>query len=180
VSERPRRLVLTGSESTGKTTLARALAVEQRCPWSPEYSRAYAEAVRRPLTYEDVEPIAQGQILAEDEAASRALSLVVLDTDLVSTLVYCRHYYGRSPDWLLGRAQARRGDLYLLLDIDVPWVADPVRDAAGERRLMQDAFSAALREIGARVIPIGGEGPARREAAARALAEAQARGWNWS
>ena len=67
----PRRIVVTGSESTGKTTLARQLAERLGARWVPEQSREYAARVGRPLTAGDVEAIANEQIAAEDAAIAK-------------------------------------------------------------------------------------------------------------
>ena len=85
----------------------------------------------RPLTFEDVTPIAEGQVALEDVAANDGL--LILDTDLISTVVYSRHHYGDCPEWVVRAAQARRADLYLFTDIDVPWTADDVRDSGARR-----------------------------------------------
>ena len=134
---RPLRVVLTGSECTGKTTLARMLARELDTIVVPEMARTHAETISRPLTAADVEPIARAQMRAEDEAMARAAAerrrVVVLDTDLVSTTVYARHYYGACPAWIDAEARTRRADLYLLCDIDVRWVSDAARDRPHHR-----------------------------------------------
>ena len=69
--------------------------------WVREYARQYAET-HLPLTAADVEPIARGQIAGEDAARG---PLVILDTDLISTVVYARHYYGACPRGHPGRAR---------------------------------------------------------------------------
>ncbi|HKO14897.1 MAG TPA: ATP-binding protein, partial [Gemmatimonadaceae bacterium] len=121
----PLRVVLTGSESTGKTTLARALAGAYGIDWVPEFVRAYAGAKGAPLVLDDHGPIAHGQMALEDAHRARAIergdAIVVQDTDLLSTVVYCEHYYGTCPAWVAAAARERRPDLYLLLEIDVPW-----------------------------------------------------------
>ena len=123
---RPLVVVVTGSESTGKTTLASDLARHFRTAWVPEYARTYLSektaATGLPLDATDVEPIARGQMSAEDRGAAEARGLLVLDTDLVSTIVYARHYYRSCPPWIEQAARDRRADLYLLCDIDVPWI----------------------------------------------------------
>jgi NadR type nicotinamide-nucleotide adenylyltransferase len=168
---RPLRVVVSGSECTGKTTLASELAARLGAPWSPEAARAYAERVARELTADDVEPIAREQIGGEDAAEARAASgLLVCDTDLVSTVVYARHYYGACPAWIETAARERRGDLYLLLRPDVPWRADGVRDRPRVREELHALFEAALRASGARVVTIGGAWDERRAAAVAAVA----------
>jgi NadR type nicotinamide-nucleotide adenylyltransferase len=163
------RVVLIGSESTGKTTLARALAEELGVPWVPEYARQYLDQKGAPLTSEDVEPIARGQRAGED-AALPGGGLLILDTDLVSTTVYARHYYGWCPPWILRAARARRADLYLLLHPDVPWVADGVqRDRPDARPELHERFRAALSEIGARVVEVRGSWAARAKTARDAI-----------
>lgn len=151
------RICLTGAECTGKTTLALALAARYAAPCSPEFAREYAERVKRPLTLADVEEIAAGQIANEDLASVTGNPhLVILDTDLVSTVVYSRHHYGGCPPWIEQAATARRADLYLLLDAGVPWTADGVRDAGARRDALHREFGETLRSMGAEVAAIGG------------------------
>lgn len=139
-----RRIVLTGSESTGKTTLTADLARHYGAVWVPEYVRGFADWKGAPLDSGDVESIARGQIEAQDLALERAGSLLLLDTDLLSTVVYAGHYYGACADWIRSAAVHRRADLYLLCDIDVPWAPDPQRDRPDDRPLMQQLFRSAL------------------------------------
>jgi NadR type nicotinamide-nucleotide adenylyltransferase len=138
------RIVVIGSESTGKSELARALAEHYGTAWAAEYVRDYMDAKGAPLDASDVEPIARGQIAREDDAVARAERLVILDTDLLSTAIYARHYYGSAPDWIERAAQERRGNLYLLLDIDVPWTPDAQRDRGDRREEMHALFREAL------------------------------------
>jgi len=151
-----RRIVLTGSESTGKTTLTADLARHYGAVWVPEYVRGYADWKRAPLDASDVTPIAQGQIAAQDLGLERAGRLLLLDTDLLSTVVYAEHYYGACPEWVRAAAGHRRADLYLLCDIDVPWTADPQRDRSGERAEMHELFRSALADGGFRFQVIRG------------------------
>ncbi|MEO7087049.1 MAG: ATP-binding protein, partial [Gemmatimonadaceae bacterium] len=108
------RVVLTGSESTGKTTLAERLAKHYNAVFVHEFVRLYAEEKGAPLDFGDHGPIARGQMALEDEGIARATGLVVQDTDLLSTVVYCNHYFGRCPPWIEETASERRPDLYLL------------------------------------------------------------------
>jgi NadR type nicotinamide-nucleotide adenylyltransferase len=170
------RIVVTGSESTGKTTLAHELSAWLGVPCVDEYSRRYAVQKGSPLDGDDVDAIARGQMVAEDDvlatAASSGHQLIVLDTDLLSTVVYARHYYGAVADWILAEARRRRGDLYLLCAIDIPWSADGVRDRPESRAELHALFRAALREFAVSWVPVEGRGPLRLQSAIAAV-----RGW---
>ena len=173
---RPLTIVITGSECTGKTTLAAALADRFGAPWSREFAREYVDIEQRTLDASDVEPIARGQLAGEEtadrEAAGSGRGIVVRDTDLHSTVVYARHYYGDCPDWVVASARARTGDLYLLLCPDVPWVADGLqRDqpAEGVRALIHAQFRNTLTAAGAKVVEITGTWPEREARAAAAV-----------
>jgi NadR type nicotinamide-nucleotide adenylyltransferase len=169
-----RRVVLTGPECTGKTVLAAALARRLDAPLSDEYAREYAEARGGALGPEDVEPIARGQMALEDraraEAAARGRPLVVHDTDLVSTVVYARHYYGDCPAWIVDAARARTGELYLLCAPDIAFEPDVVRDTPAARERLFGAFRATLDAFGCRAVEIRGERDAREAAALAAVA----------
>lgn len=159
------RVVLTGSESTGKTTLAGELTQRYGAELVPEFVRGYAEEKGEALDFGDHGPIARGQIALEDEHIARATELVIQDTDLLSTVVYCNHYFGRCPAWIEEAATARRPDLYLLCEIDVEWIADGVRDRGHLREEMQQMFRDAVRASGAPSVEIRG-GPEERRACA--------------
>ena len=163
------RVVVTGSECTGKTTQAAGLARRFRAPWSGEFSRAYAESLGRPLTLDDVPRIAEGQVAAEEQAKGRAGRLAVHDTDLLSTVVYSRHYFGCCPAEVERLAAARRPDLYLLHHPDVPWIADPSRDRPHERALLHALFAEAVAASGVPVADIHGDWDERSQTATRAV-----------
>ncbi len=131
------RVALFGPESTGKTTLANALAAHFRTIAVPEYGRIYCEIFGNDCDAEDLLAIVRGQQLLEEAAARKARRLIVLDTDAVMTAVW--------SDILLGRRLAElndvpAADLYLLTDIDVPFERDAIRyfpDEADRRRMFE-------------------------------------------
>ena len=156
------RICLTGAECTGKSRLAEELARHFGTVWVREFAREYAERVARPLTYLDVAAIAEGQMRLEGGLVA---GLAILDTDLISTVVYSRHHYGVCPEWIEAEARKRRADLYLLLDVDVPWTADGARDSGARRNELHAEFRSALEEFGAKFVLVSGSWDERRKRA---------------
>jgi NadR type nicotinamide-nucleotide adenylyltransferase len=164
------RVVVTGSECTGKTTLARALADHYDTVWVPEYARRFVLAKGAAPAWEDVEPIARGQIALEESRAAGAPDLLIQDTDLLSTVVYSRHYYGACPGWVEDAARDRLADLYLLAGIDVPWSPDgDQRDRGDRREEMQALFREALESRSAAAVEVRGSHAERMTAATRPI-----------
>ena len=165
---------VTGPESTGKTTLAKRLAELANTEWVPEASRIYAERKTTPLTVADVAPIAREHIaLAEaagERARARGASMLVFDTDLLSTVVYSRYYYGVVESWIERVERARRADLYLLCDVDVPWLPDGIRDRPANRDEMFALFRDALVRRKARYVTVRGTWDERWAIASGAIA----------
>ncbi|XXK28639.1 AAA family ATPase [Arenicellales bacterium nBUS_45] len=120
------RIVVTGSESTGKTHLTQRLAQIFDCTYSEEAARLYVEKHPRQLQVSDVVPIALSQISLQDKAIQNAKNIILHDTDLFSTVIYSKYYYQASPDWILEKARVQASDLYLLCDIDLPWQPEPL------------------------------------------------------
>lgn len=161
------RVCLVGAESTGKSTLAAALAAHYGTVWVPEYGREYSEGkLRRHGCYhwtsEEFAHIAETQSRREDEAAGRANRVLICDTDAFATSIWHRRYlHERSPAVEKIAAEHRVPDLYLLTSVDVPFVQDGTRDGEGIRGWMHQTF---LEELGRQRRPyrvISGSQPER-------------------
>jgi nicotinamide riboside kinase len=124
----PLRIAVFGPESTGKTELATRLAAHFGAPLVAEYARERWDA-QGALTLEDMLPVAKEQWRREDSAAANASPLVICDTDALTTMLWSDLLYGTTPEELRREAEQRCRNyaLYLLLDIDVPFAADPQR-----------------------------------------------------
>ena len=165
-----KRVVLIGAESTGKTTLAEALAAHYETVWAPEYLREFVEQKGALPEPSDSRLIAEGHLAQEATFRPQAHRVLFLDTDLISTCVYHRYYFGTTLPWLERRAAERSADLYLLTDIDIPWTPDPgQRDGPAVRAALHAFF---LDELLARSLPhvlVSGSTEARMETALRAV-----------
>ncbi|HZS10074.1 MAG TPA: AAA family ATPase [Blastocatellia bacterium] len=146
-----RRICLIGAESTGKTTLARALAEHYQTVWVPEYGREYSERKLAEeggynFSSEEFAHIAGVQCERENEAARQANKVLICDTDAFATGIWHRRYMGeRSPAVEAITASHRRPDLYLLTDINTPFVQDGTRDGEMIREWMHEMFVAELK-----------------------------------
>ena len=166
------RVVLFGPESTGKTTLSKALARYYNSVWVPEYAREYLQDKwnneRKTCEPSDLLPIALGQMYLENELSQKTNTVLICDTNLLETKVYSEAYYSGSCDPLLEKfAIKNEYDLYLLTYIDVPWEADDLRDKPKERLEMFLAFEKVLKENNRPYILLKGNKKERLEEAVK-------------
>lgn len=134
-------VVITGAESTGKSTIANALSAHYSAPAVPEYAREHIENLGREYNYEDVEFIAQKQVEELNLLQNSEPPLIILDTWLLITKVWFEVVYNKVPDWLDAKIRSTKIDLFLICDIDLPWIADNVRENGGtNRRLLQNKY----------------------------------------
>lgn len=157
-----KRVVVTGAESTGKTTLAQALAAAFGTVWTPEFVRQFVERTRRAIRPDDLDAIARGQLEAEDAPTADRPALLIHDTNLLSNLVYMRHYFGREPDWLEAEFLRRDYALYLLCLPDIPWEPEPgQRESPEVRQNLHGVFKRELEERRLPYVEIRGKHEAR-------------------
>lgn len=159
-------LVLAGPESSGKSWLAQALAKRFGATVVEEYVRRFIEEQARDTCYADIDTIARGQLAAEDHGRAQAPALLVLDTHLLSNMLWSRTLFGDCPAWLEPALLARHYDLHLLLSPEqVPWVADGQRCQPNpvERLRFFQRSEQWLREHGEVYQVIGGDWAARRQ-----------------
>ncbi len=122
------RLAIFGPESTGKTRLAERLAAHFGATLVAEYAREFWDA-QGVITLGDIPAIAREQWRREDALAAAADRLVICDTEALTTVLWSDLLYGTCPDDIRRGAEQRCRNyaLYLLLDIDVPFMPDPQR-----------------------------------------------------
>ncbi len=124
-----RRIVITGPESTGKSTLCTQLAAHYNTSWVPEYAREHLLKNGMNYTYNDLLTIARHQLELEDDMASSIRhGLIFVDTDMYVMKVWCEFVFGRCHQWILDRIAERKYTLYLLCNTDLPWVKDDLRE----------------------------------------------------
>lgn len=124
-----KKIVITGPESTGKSTLCGQLAAHYKTVWCPEYAREYLLAHGTDYSFDDLLQIATRQLELEDALLPKAANgLYFIDTDPYVMKVWCEVVFNNCHTWILKQAALRPYDLYLLCDIDLPWVQDGLRE----------------------------------------------------
>ncbi|MGH6617864.1 AAA family ATPase [Sphingomonas sp.] len=165
-----RRICLHGPESTGKSTLAPRLARQLGGAVVDEYGRTFAEAHGVDFTMADLVTIARTH-----DRLTRAMGGIdplILDTDPLMTAVWADMLFGWRDPWF--DAWTGTADLYLLFDIDLPWIEDGTRmfGSVSERQRFFDLSRAELERRGVRWALVRGEGEARFDGALAAIAAA--------
>lgn len=143
------RVALIGGESTGKTTLAQALALRLGTVWVPEYGRELWEARNGRLVYGDMLRIARMQIMREQEGAKRAHRYLICDTTPLTTLFYSQALFDQfDPEFV--QLAARQYDHTLLCKGDFDFVQDGTRRSKAFRDRQQEWYVDELARRGIR------------------------------
>jgi len=134
-----KKIVIIGPESTGKSTLCKNLAAHYKTAWVKEYAREYLLNNGTAYSFENLLTIAKGQIDNEELGIKNLVaqssssppthhSPLIIDTDMYVLKVWCEFVFGQCHHWILNRIVERPYDLYLLCNIDLPWVKDELRE----------------------------------------------------
>ena len=163
------RICLHGPESTGKSTLAPRLARALGGTVVDEYGRTYAEEHGTDFTMADLVTIAQTHDRLTRTMSTAGLDPLIVDTDPLMTAVWADMLFGRRDPWF--DAWNDTADLYLLLDIDLPWIEDGTRmfGTVAARRKFFDLSRVELERRGVRWALVGGQGEARFDNALSAI-----------
>ena len=146
-----KKIVVVGPESTGKSSLCERLSQHFDTIWCREYAREYLLKHGTDYSYDNLLEIAKGQIameekyirIVEEDQAATGLSrlptndsrlpthhspLLFIDTDMYVMKVWCKFVFGKCHAWILNQIEERKYDLYLLCNVDLPWVKDELRE----------------------------------------------------
>ena len=151
-----KRVVITGPESTGKSTLARQLAEHFNCIWVEEYARTYIDELDRPYIETDLLRIAKGQIKAEEKVLQADIPHLICDTDLLTIEIWSDIRFGRCDPWITEQIKTRAYDLYFLCGTDIPWEYDPQRESKEDRWFLYEVYRERLIALGKRFVELKG------------------------
>jgi len=134
-----KKIVIIGPESTGKSTLCEQLAAHYNTIWVKEYARGYLLKNGTDYSFENLLDIAKGQI-ANEESGIENLEVanhkpqttnhkpLFIDTDMYVMKVWCEFVFDKCHHWILDRIVERKYVLYLLCNVDLPWIKDELRE----------------------------------------------------
>ena len=149
-------IVITGPESTGKSTLAAQLADHFNTQRVPEYARTYIDQLKRPYCESDLLAIAKGQFDGERQVLLQAEKPVFLDTSLEVIKIWSEKKYGRCDPWITQKLKTNRHDLYLLCQPDIPWQFDRQREYPNGREELFNLYRQELTEQNTNFVLISG------------------------
>ena len=164
-----KKIVITGPESTGKTTLAARLAEHFGTVWVPEFAREYLLKNGPGYSFRDLNLIARGQLALEETKEREAQHLLFCDTDLLVVKIWSEHVFGKVDPWITKMVNERQYDFYLLQNIDLEWEPDPLREHPHQRQFLLERYIEELKLLGANYKLISGKGNKRFGAAVKAV-----------
>jgi len=139
-----KKICFYGPESTGKTTLTAKMARHYHTTYVPEAARYLLTS--NEFSAADIVAIGRLQHQYIQERSKTANRLLFCDTDAITTRIYSHLYLNHVPPEIFELEKCTRYDLYLLLDIDTPWIADPLRDQGHRRKEMMQLFEQELQQ----------------------------------
>lgn len=169
---RIKKIAVVGPESTGKSTITAQLARHYGTLWVPEYARYYCAALTAPCNLQDEVNMFHGQLALEDSILAIAdKGLVFCDTTFITVKIWSDEVFGETPQVVLDALPLYHYDLYLLMDIDLPWQEDPLRDFPHKREHFMKVWHQELQSLNANYQIVGGEQDKRLQNAVNVVDE---------
>ena len=146
------KIIVTGPESSGKTTLCKSLSKYFKISYSKEYAREYLNKMCKEYIKDDLLKIAEGQLASEQNA-------IILDTDLITIKIWSIYKYGNCDKWILKQIQGQQSEkrFYLLCKPDIAWMEDPLREHPKNRMDIFRLYKKELEDLNHKYHVIEGE-----------------------
>lgn len=144
--------------------MAKKLAERYQTVCVPEYARYYCQNLNNQYTLQDEVNMYYGQVALEESLIPLASNeLLIADTTIMTIKIWSDHLFGHTPEEVLSEIERRQYDFYLLMDIDLPWEDDPLRDFPEQRPHFLEVWKKELKQLNANYSLISGQGEARLE-----------------
>ena len=166
-----KKIALIGPESTGKTTLCELLAAHFNTVWVPEMARDYIAGLDRKYTLEDIEHCTREQLTAEEAMLKKANRFLFCDSEMIIAKVWCEDVFNVVPAWIEEKVRTNLYDLHLLMQPDIPFEHDDVRENPHRREFFFEWYKRELQERKFSYEVIGGNGEERFHNAIAAISK---------
>ena len=146
------KIIVTGPESSGKTTLCKKLSKHFKIPFTKEFAREYLNVLSRDYSQDDLLKIAKGQLASEH-------NFQLLDTDLITIKIWSEYKYGNCEKWILDTIEKQKTEkrFYLLCKPDIHWEADPLRENPNNRNGLFELYKKELEDLEYNYLIVKGE-----------------------
>lgn len=161
------KVAITGPESSGKTTLAKSLAQHYEVDWVKEYAREYLTPKGGKYEKEDLDLIAEGQLLAT--CALKGVDVLISDTDMLVMKVWSEFKYGDVSPYIEQLWEDEDFDLYILCSPDLPYEEDPLREHPEHREELFEIYRSELSQAEKNFIVVNGNQQSRFDQAINAI-----------
>jgi nicotinamide riboside kinase len=143
------KIIFTGPESSGKTTIAQLAATHYNTNWVAEYARTYLGTLNRPYQTKDLLKIATGQVQLEQKAMKdiAADSFLFVDTSILVIKVWSIYKYGYFNFQLEKLLRKNLPKCYFLCDWQIPWEYDPLRENPTDRAILYQLYKQELENL---------------------------------
>ena len=137
------KIIITGPESSGKTTLCEQLSNHFDIPFTKEFARSYIDNLDRNYIIGDLLSIAEEQLKSE-------LNSHLFDTDLITIKIWSEYKYGSCDNWILNQIEKQKTEkrFYLLCRPDIPWQTDKQRENPSDREAIFEIHKEELEYLG--------------------------------
>lgn len=162
-TKKPLKIVFTGPESSGKTTMTKLAADTIKTAWLPEYSRTYLNQLNRSYVAADLVKIAEGQLLTQQafEQMHPQQSFLFYDTSLLVIKVWSIFKYGFYNFKLEQLLRQNLPDVFFLCDWQIPWEFDPLRETPNDRAALYALYKKELTALNIPFFELQGTNPER-------------------
>ena len=146
------KIIITGPESSGKTTLCQQLSNHFNIPFTQEFARLYIDSLDRDYIINDLLSIAKQQLKSEFKSQ-------LLDTDLITIKVWSEYKYGRCDKWILDEIEKQKSEkrFYILCSPDIPWQTDNQRENPNDRKKLFEIYKKELENLKHKYFILNGE-----------------------
>jgi nicotinamide riboside kinase len=149
------KIIITGPECSGKTTLSKSLSKYFNSKLVNEFARIYLTKKNNTYNFESLLEIAQNQYKLENQKSK----IIVCDTDLLTIKIWSEYKFGNCDSWILDKINTQKKEkrIYLLCKPDIKWEYDPQRENELDRDKIFNIYKKELKILGHKFCIIEGD-----------------------